>query len=183
MRAKGSATSAQLKLGLIIVLIVLIVGLASQAFSQTRTQRELAAKSETYLTEFNNMNLNFVNPRVQDFLDDQLDLVPSGEPEYNFADGQVTVSETYRKKVHTDGKDLTLQVIYKAKPEGNDLIIESSQIKGFDVYVIEFFIKYWKTTLNFDNVKSQELLTNYWITDRASLSISDQGAVIDVIKN
>lgn len=167
-----------------IILITLTVLTSVVAFPQTRAQRELSARAETYLTEFNDMNVNFVNARVQDFLFDELDLVPTEDPEYSFVDEIVTITETYRKSVRTATNDHSLQVIYKAKPEGNDLIIQTCQVSGFDVYVVDFFVKYWNTTLNFESVKKGEVVVNYWITDRASLSLlGNRTAKIDIVKN
>ena len=187
MRTKSSVT----KIRIIFLLAVIIVGLFNEVFGQTRDEkitrarRELAAQAETYLTEFNGMRVNFVNPRVQSFLSERMDLVAVGHPETNFSDGTVIITEVYKKKVHANDKqDLKLFVTYKAIPEGNEFIIQSSQISGYDLYVTEFFIRYWKTTLNFEDVKKQEIVTNYWITDRASLSAdAKKGMVIEIVKN
>lgn len=186
MATPSHTTEARFKSCLIAIVIALIAG---PTFAQNRDEkinrarRELAAQSETYLTEFNDMRLNFVNPRVQNFLSERLSLVAVGEPKQEVSESGITISENYRKKVSGATKDLTLTITYHTKPFENDLIVQSCQISGYDVYVADFFIKYWKTTLNFDDVKKQEVVTNYWITDRASLSAAgNQTATIDITK-
>lgn len=184
---KTSTLKTQLKVGLILLAIAIILGLFNEAFGQTREQkidrarRELSAQAETYLTEFNNMRLNFVNPRVQSFLSERLDLVLIGEPQHTVTDSLITITEEYKKKISKHDNKLT--VTYKVVPDGSEMVIQSCQISGFDVYVFDFFIKYWKTTLNFEDVKKEEIVVNYWISDRASLSMNNQQAVIDIVKN
>ena len=172
-----SVAKSQLKIGVIFLIIAIILGLYNELSAQsrdeqiTRARRELSVQADNYLTEFNGMRVSFVNPRVQGFLSEELEFSISGEPETSVAGDLATITETYVKKVGINGKaDLNLKVKYTAIPQGDEFIIQSCEISGYDRYVIEFFIKYWKTSLNFEDVKEKEVVMNYWNTDRAALS-------------
>jgi hypothetical protein len=135
-----------------------------------RARRELSARAETYLTEFNDMRLNFVDPRVQSFMSEKMGMTLSGDPSSNVDGKHITITETYQKKISSKVNDKALVIHYEGEADGNEIIIKECHISGVDMYVIDFFVKYWNTTLNFEDVKGKEVVTNYWITDRASLS-------------
>ena len=143
-----------------------------------REIRELSSQAQSrYLTEFNNMRLNFVNPRVQSFISGVLDLpMIENSSSIDSLAGFWVLTESYHKGIREGNEpEYKLNVRYKLKTEGNDFIIQSCTIDGYSRFVVEFFVKYWETTLNFENVKKDEVVMNYWITDRAALSRSGAG--------
>ena len=113
-----------------------------------RADRELAAQAENYLTEFSNMRLNFVNPRVQKFLSEQMGLVVVGNRQTQLLETGNTVFEDYQKKESSSKKrEIVLQVRYHIEQEGGELIVSSCTISGSELYVTDFFVKFWNITL------------------------------------
>lgn len=54
--------------------------------------------SHEYLTQFTYFDMNFVNPRFQNFLSNILDVTQVGETEFNMSKPEKSISMNYEKK-------------------------------------------------------------------------------------
>jgi len=150
-----------------------------------RRVREISSNSYSpYTTEFNNMDLNFVNNKVQKFLNLRLDMALTEDSHQSVVtDSCINISESYHStKINEKSRKLTFTYSVKAEEGSSILIVHSCKITGDKSSVIDFYIKYWDTTLDFDNTKKEEFVVNHWINDRIALTWNLQGAFIQVAK-
>ena len=125
-----------------------------------------------FLTQMTFFELNFVNLRIQDFMSKRLMMAPKGEPTFT-GDAIKTLTQKYHKNIQINfAKEYDMSVSYKLFPLQDKLIIESCEITGYYQYVIDFFVDYWTTTLNFEAAKGGEIVVNYLLQDRASLTLN-----------
>lgn len=163
-------------------LIIFILTINFSFAQSDREKHEINARMQSlFTTEFTNMRMNFVTPRVQDFLEKRMELTIVGEPEIRAVDSLFIFDSKFIK--HVSSNNNTLHFTYNTKPEGNEFIIQSCEINGNFQFVVEFFIKFWNTTLNFADVKRKETVVNYWLSDRAALTIHNGVASIRIAKS
>lgn len=127
------------------------------------------------LTQFTFFDMNFVNIRLQNFLENELSLIMVGEPTEDIKKDKYCIIERYEKGIQINhSKPYYIKVIYNLYPEGKNLIIKSCEISGYWNYIVDLYIKYWNTTLNFEAAKKGEIVVNYLMQDRISLSLNAQ---------
>jgi hypothetical protein len=183
----------QLRISLVIFGMIVLVAIANKCYGQKLTDEQLDRRlremqSEAYrgyTTEFNLMRLNFVNRKIQSFLSEVMDMsVTENSSNLSTIDSSMVLTESYHsKKLNETKKGLKFSFVVKAENQGHDFIIQSCRITGDRSSVLDFYLKYWKTTLDFENTKKEELVINHWINDRISLTWNDKEAYITVEKN
>lgn len=116
-----------------------------------------------YYTQFTGMRINFVNMRVQAFMSFNGYALQEQEPTYEY------IIERYIKKSNASITSPSIYIKYNISVDENDFIISSCEIYGFDLYVIEFFIKFWNTTMQFHDVKNKGVAFYNLLEDKISL--------------
>lgn len=135
---------------------------------------ELSMRSmDEYETQFSGMRLNFVNPRVEGFLQSRMKLTHYGELEMK-GDSIKYLSQSFQKQISTSKIDPIITFTYEVKPEGEEFMIRSCKVTGNADLVTSFYISFWKTKLNFDDAKGKEIVINYFWEDRIALTIDSK---------
>ena len=130
-----------------------------------------------FVTQFCNMELNFVNMRVQDYMAMRGYLQQPDLMKINMIGTNKYIQEGYISKFSQSLNPHKIFVKYNVKPlADNEYYITSCEIFGFPEYVINFFIGFWPTALNFDDCKKKEIVN-------CTFSFDKIGLYIDVIKN
>lgn len=132
------------------------------------------------LTKFNGMDLNFVNWNVQDFMSKYMGMKPIGDQKVDMTKPIKTIETIYVKSISQNNKQHKMSVKYYLVPEGNKIKIKSCEISGYWDYVVMFYVKYWNTTLNFEEAKGKELVVNHLIDDRVALEVSAAKALAKI---
>lgn len=131
-----------------------------------------------YYTQFTNMDVNFVNLRVQSFLSDNKFYQTEDASTYT------QLKNTYMLKSGTSKN--RINVIYDIIPgSDNKMIISKCKINGFDEYVVDFFLKFWKTTIKYDFISKNKIAYYELMEDKITLtwSIERKFAEITIDKN
>jgi hypothetical protein len=133
--------------------------------------------SGDFVTQFCNMELNFVDMRVQDYMSMQGYLQQSDLMKFNMIGPNKYIQEVYISKSSQSLNPHKIFVKYNVKPlNDHEFYITSCEIFGFSVYVINFFIGFWPRALNFDDCKKKEIVYYTFLFDRI-------GLYVDLVKN
>lgn len=135
-------------------------------------------RNETQITYF---DLNFVNLKIQSFLSGKLYMTPE-EPSYNLNNGEGTITQSYIEKIAINREPRKLIFTFKVFHLGDDFVIEQLKISGDNEKVLSFYVSYWSTSLNFDDIKKNEIVSNKFLQDHISYSYNNNKPVI-LIKN
>jgi hypothetical protein len=132
-----------------------------------------------YYTQFSDMRFNFVNMRVQDYMKRNGYL----EQETDFDYGKY-IQVSYISKFSTTNNPEKIYIKYYVEVSDmeNGFIIKSCDIYGYDYYVVNFFIKFWNTQMQYDNVEKNELVYYYLLEDKISLFWTPPKAKIEIRK-
>lgn len=138
------------------------------------------------LTQITYFDLNFVNLKIEQFLSSNLYLVPSGSPEINMKGQIKTITTHYNSKItfnNAANRTFTVKYYLLTSDYTKGFIIKSCEIYGYFDWVAKFYLKYWTTTLNFENAKRGEVVVNYLWQDRVAFSGNGRQAKIAVTNN
>ena len=125
--------------------------------------------SNEYETQITYVDLNHVSIKIQSFLSDKLDM-QLDDTKYNLTDGVGEIIEIYTDKIAINTEPKSLKIIYNVFAIGHDFVIKEATISGDIDTVIHFFVRFWKTTLSFNNLKSEEIASYRFLQDKISFS-------------
>jgi hypothetical protein len=130
-----------------------------------------------YITQICNMRLNFVNMRIQDFMEHWGYLQQQELTKFNMQAPRPYISNVYISRFSTSLNPNKVTIKYFIKPlSENEMYVTSCEFSGYTQYIIDIFINYWPTTLNFEDCKKGEVVYNYFLQDRAGLYIDPSKA-------
>lgn len=138
---------------------------------------------ERYQTQFTYFDLNFVNFRVQDYLEKNSGMVLM-DTKFNLKDGQGTAEFIYKESmvIGSNRQPYSLHFLYTVSPIENDLVITKCKITGQSDKLIAFYVGFWKTSLKFDEVKKRKEVYNHYLQDRISFFFNNGNPYV-IIEN
>lgn len=138
---------------------------------------------ERHQTQFTYFDLNYVNFRVQNYLEKNSGMVLMNT-KFNLKDGRGIAEFIYKESmvIGSNRKPYTLHFNYTVAPIENDLVITKCKITGQVDKLIAFYVGFWKTTLQFDEVKRQKEVYNHYLQDRVSFFFNNGNPYV-IIEN
>lgn len=127
-----------------------------------------------YATQITYFDLNFVDQRMQNFLRTQLNMSFSGFPKFTKENGYQILNVGYVKDGAYIGNQKIRHLYFKYtlfENKSKRSMIKSLKIYGSAIDVIDFYVRYWPTTINFDQSKSK-IAFNYLLQDKATIACS-----------
>uniref|UniRef100_UPI0025FEB6C1 hypothetical protein n=1 Tax=uncultured Mucilaginibacter sp. TaxID=797541 RepID=UPI0025FEB6C1 len=127
-----------------------------------------------YATQITYFDLNFVDQRMQDFMRNELGMSIVGFPKFSKTNGYQTLEVGYVKNGVYVGNNKIRHLYFKYtlfENRSKRSMIKSLKIYGSSVDVIDFYVRYWPTAINFDQSKSK-IAFNYLLQDKATISCS-----------
>ncbi len=125
-----------------------------------------------FVTQFCNMELNFVNMRVQNYMEAKGYLNQPQLTKYNMQGNNPYLICVYISRWSNSLNPKKIYIKYFVKQlNEHENYITSCEISGFIEYVINFYIGFWPTPLSFDDCKKGESVNNFFTFDRIGLSV------------
>ncbi len=155
--------------------------LLAQIVSPFYPVKELPNGNNDYLTQITFYEFNFVSINHQNFMiyDFEMGLnEDKSTSSIKKGKGQIINAFIERSAMERDLKELIFD--YKVFTTDSVFVIESLKITGSPSMVLKFYVQFWETNLNFDNVKGKEIVTNRHIQDRVSYSFNNGAPSIEV---
>lgn len=118
-----------------------------------------------YQTQITFVDLNHVVLKIQDFLSSKMKLSPHGKERYNLKEGIGTISYEY---LTSSGKPKKINLTFTVFPIDHDFIIESCAITGDNDLVLQFYVKYWDTNINIDEITAKRTAHSRFLQDEIS---------------
>jgi len=128
-------------------------------------------------TQITYFDLNFVEQRMQDFMKKKMGMTITDVSKFIKTSSYETFTVTYTQMA-TIGTTKIPKLYFKYTIFGNkdkNPIIKSLEITGTSIHVINFFVRYWPTTLNIDVSKSK-IAYNYLVQDKATIRLNPANA-------
>jgi hypothetical protein len=159
------------KLQLYIVLLMCATIFAQPKISPYFPQNP--EQSGRYQTQFTFYDLNFVSLRVQDYLDRNMGMSLK-DTKFNLKNGVGSIDFIYEEAIviGTNSQPQKMHVIYEVEAIDNEFVIKSCTINGSAYKVEAFYVGFWKTSLQFNEVKSKGIVYNYYLQDKISYSLT-----------
>lgn len=138
---------------------------------------------EKHQTQFTYFDLNYVNFRVQNYLEKNSGMVLM-DTKFNLKDGHGIAEFIYKESmvIGSNRKPYTLHFNYTVAPIENDLVITKCKITGQTDKLIAFYVGFWKTSLQFDEVKRRKEVYNHYLQDRVSFLFNNDNPYV-IIEN
>jgi len=137
---------------------------------------DLRGKNNRYETPMTYVELNHVSNRVQLFMNDVLDMtMGDGYPKFN----DNSLKEVYVDKVSINRTPSRLTIEYSTFSIGHDYVVKNVKISGDKV--IEFFVRFWNTTMSFNEVKEKGIVHYVFLQDKSTLYYNHGNCYIEVI--
>lgn len=133
------------------------------------------------LTQFTGMDLNFVSSRVQDFMDNIMQYTFSGDPKMDNTKPIKTFVEKYIPKVSFSQSNEFIQFKYFAVVDRKSFTIQTCEITGTLYSLINFYISYWTTKINYEGRKEGEIVHSHLLNDDISFQFfpsSGKGKIV-----
>jgi hypothetical protein len=123
------------------------------------------------LTQITGFEINFVDTRIQEYLSKYTILGLVGEPSVNMIGSNKYIIQKYEQKIqYNNNKTSTFNVKYNLIiDKQNRIIIKSCKIYGSSLHVLDFYVNFWPTSLNFEAAKKNEVVVNFLLQDRVAL--------------
>lgn len=154
---------------------------AEEEQERLQASMKMTAKTNTwhdYLTIFTGrLELNFSHFRLLDFLAEHMKM---SEKSNDFSNGAI-VSRCVERTSRGNPEYLTIK--YSVKPEGDLLFPTRVEITGTKRRVIELFIKYWPTKIDFNAALKSGEYVCYMLPDKVTLKIDNTGRARITIVN
>ncbi|MDR2806273.1 MAG: hypothetical protein LBB85_11695 [Dysgonamonadaceae bacterium] len=162
---------------LLLLLSVPCLLFAQESFEEKQNRMQASVKMMTkansrhdYLTVFTGgLELNFSHLRLLDFLYKHMQM---SEKSNEYKNGYI-ISECVQRTSKGNPERLTIR--YKVKSESGYFLPEQVEITGTPHRVIELFIFYWPTNIQFEDAKKGNEYTCYMLPDKVTLSIEKTG--------
>jgi len=123
--------------------------------------------SHRYATQFSNMRLNFVNMRVQNYMENNA-FIYYKEPVFTTNDKYKILTENYISKFSNSTSPDKITLKYFLKQRNKEYIIDKCIISGDYNYVISFFVKFFPTIVNVEDIQKKEIAYCYYYKDKIS---------------
>ncbi|QAA81395.1 hypothetical protein EI546_06475 [Aequorivita sp. H23M31] len=138
---------------------------------------------ERHQTQFTYFDLNYVNFRVQNYLEKNSGMVLM-DTKFNLKDGHGIAEFIYKESmvIGSNRKPYTLHFNYTVAPIENDLVITKCKITGQVDKLIAFYVGFWKTSLQFDEIKRRKEVYNHYLQDRVSFFFNNGNPYV-IIEN
>lgn len=129
-----------------------------------------------YVTQITYSELNATDQRVQQFMRDKMGMVINDAPTFGKEGAMQTLTIKYSKQASVGTRNNPhLYFKYFVFDTGsNNTIIQSCQIYGDYILVVDFFVRFWPTTINVDAIKQQRLAYSYFWQDKISLGVNPE---------
>ena len=131
----------------------------------------LFAQGNNYETQITYKDLNHVSTKIEAFLNDNYTM-QIDDTNFNLKDGTGEITQIYKEQIAINKNVKAIKVTYNVFTLKNEFIIKEASITGSNEIVIGFYISFWNTNLNFDDIKDKEIASNRYFQDRISLSNS-----------
>lgn len=142
-----------------------------ESYSEREIEVSMSALADhKLLTQFTGFPLNFVDIKVQLYCTDYLNYCQDENPEFKMEETNKYLKTKYSKCIRGDEPEYFIHFKYNLFLKGDNLLIKSCKISGYDKFVLNFYISYWPTKLNFEAAKKNELVINYLLQDRVALT-------------
>jgi hypothetical protein len=99
---------------------------------------------------------------------------------YELKDGKGNITYAFIDKIAINSKPKELFFKFKVFTIEKELVIEKLKITGNENSVLKFYVSFWTTTLNFDDVKKKEIVSNNIWQDRISYSFNRGKSFIEI---
>lgn len=129
------------------------------------------------LTQFNGIDYNFVSSRIQSYMRDYMNCSLMND---NLTGKNMVLD--FQESVAISRKPKKMKFNFTVYPEGNFFTIKRCIITGDYSLLLNFYIKYWTTTLNVDTNKTGVIAETKLITDIAYFMKGVNGYYIEVKK-
>lgn len=167
---------------LLILLLILIGGnIYGQTISPYFPSRYISPTSNEYETQITYFDLNFVNLKLQDYLSYQFGMTLNSEKaKYELKNGKGFITSAFIDKISMNRNPRELFFKFNVFPMGKGFVIKDLKITGTADAVLRFYVSYWTTTLNFDDVSKTEVVSNRLLQDRISYNFNNGNPYIKV---
>jgi hypothetical protein len=150
--------------------------------ARLQASMKMMSKSNTwhdYLTVFTGeLELNFSHLRLLDFLAEVMKMSEVS----NDYEGNYIVSKCVQRTSKGNPEQLTIR--YKVRAENGYFFPETVEITGTNRKVIELFISYWPSKIQYDETKKGAQYDCYYTPDKVTLSIDKAGkAKINIVNS
>lgn len=153
----------------------------SQKISPYFPQKFYVTTQNKYETQVTYFDLNFVTLKIQDYMSYEFGMTLNDEKmKYELKDGKGFITYAFIEKIAINSKPKELFFKFKVFPIEKDLVIEKLKITGNENAVLKFYVSFWTTTLNFDDVKKKEIVSNRIWQDRISYSYNNRNSFIEI---
>lgn len=134
------------------------------------------AHPDLYLTEFIGYDYNKVMPKLQMYLQNKMG-VASVDAMSGMYNGWLRI--VYTPQVD-DSKEQRFLYLF-AKMKGNSTNISQMKITGDWGLIVPLFCEYWPTTLNFNNLNKGQIVSEYYMSEKITLSSNASSDVCTII--
>lgn len=170
------------KIALILVLITSANSYA-QKISPYFPEPFLTSSSNKYQTQISYFDLNFVTLKLQDYMSYNFAMTLNDEKmKYELKDGKGDITFAFIDKIAMNKKPRELYFKYTVFPLEEEFVIKELKITGDSDAVLRFYVSFWTTTLNFDDVSKTEIVSNRLFQDRISYSFNKGNSYV-IVKN
>lgn len=165
-----------------ILLLILIGGnIYGQSISPYFPSRYISATSNEYETQITYFDLNFVNLKLQDYLSYQFGMTLNSEKaKYELKNGKGFITSAFVDKISMNRNPRELFFKFNVFPMGKEFVIKDLKITGTTDAVLRFYVSYWTTTLNFDDISKTEIVSNRLLQDRISYNFNNGNPYIKI---
>jgi len=137
--------------------------------------RQLAPHGDA--TQITYFDLNFADGLIQDFMSNRLNFAVTNVSKFIKVGINETFTVTYTQMATMGGKPAHLYFKYLIfTNKQNHPIIKSLDISGYSLSVINFFVSYWPTVINFDPSKTKIAYSHLW-QDKATIKCNQATGV------
>jgi hypothetical protein len=119
---------------------------------------------QTQMTYF---DLNFVNVKIQDYMINEMQMNLSSD-KYDLVAGKGNITFTYSDNGAINTTIKKMSFIFNVEPINDEFVIKSCKIVGNSERLISFYVHFWSSPLQFDQVKSKGVIYNNFMMDKIS---------------
>lgn len=131
---------------------------------------------QTQVTYF---DLNFVNAKIQEYMDKEMQMYVSGD-KYDLVAGKGNITFVYSDKGAINTTIKKMSFIFNVEPINNEFVIKSCKIVGNSERLVAFYVSFWSSPLNFDQVKSKGIIYNNFMMDKISFHYNGNNPYITI---
>tara|TARA_R100001369_G_scaffold88101_1_gene124186 strand:- start:1823 stop:2290 length:468 start_codon:yes stop_codon:yes gene_type:complete len=138
-------------------LLLLFVLITAPLFAQT---------GSTAYNQLTGSDLNEVTYKIDSFTSKSMRLTKKGDQKFKHTDTGVIVTQHFQK---FNAPEKTMAITYSTTPKGNRLYVNDITVTGNQELLIDFYVKFWDTTIQLDTTKSDLLANSRYLNDQVKL--------------